>query len=60
VADLPKLQRILCPNCIGCVGGECERCNGSGYVLKDPYALTSGEQGIDEDELEQESEVADG
>ena len=48
---LPSVVRELCPDCV--VGaGQCSRCNGSGYIFKDPYAITSGEMGIDESELE--------
>lgn len=50
---LPVLVREICPSCVGFVGGECSRCNGSGYVWKDPYAITSGEMAVDESELEE-------
>jgi len=41
---VPELLRLICPSCM-CAGGECARCNGTGYVFKDPYdPLTSGEQ----------------
>lgn len=38
------LQRMLCPVCIGRQGGECERCNGSGYLYVATY---SAERAID-------------
>jgi hypothetical protein len=47
-----QLQRILCPSCMGIQGTNCKRCGGGGYVWKDPYGLTAGEQGLDEHELE--------
>lgn len=43
---VPALVRELCPSCLG-PGGECDRCNGSGYVLVSPYAEGRGEQGED-------------
>lgn len=32
-------------------GGPCAQCRGTGYVFKDPYALTSGEMGLLSEEL---------
>lgn len=46
-----SMLRETCPSCMR-AGGECERCNGSGYVFKEPYAHSSGEQAFDVDELE--------
>lgn len=46
-----SLLRETCPNCMR-AGGECSRCNGTGYVFKEPYAHSSGEQAFDADELE--------
>jgi hypothetical protein len=42
------LLRLTCPNCSR---SGCRMCNGRGYFLKDPYAITSGEQGIDHHEV---------
>lgn len=44
-------QRELCPRCLA-PGGECDRCNGNGYVWVDTYAPSRAIDAPDADELE--------
>lgn len=44
---LPEVVRELCVACLGHQGGECNDCNGSGYILVSPYAPGRGEGGDD-------------
>lgn len=48
------VQRRLCPVCIGFIGGECPRCNGTGYVYRDTYAPEAAIDAPDDQELELE------
>ena len=50
VPPVPPLVRKLCPDCV-LPGGECDLCNGNGYIFVSPYREGAGEQGDDFDDI---------
>lgn len=53
LTDLPVLHREVCPNCMR-PGGQCDLCNGTGYIYSRPYDSSRGIDAPDQAELELE------